>query len=403
MMEPAPGSMRAAFVRGAVLALLAGSAAGLLAQPQIPDAGRLLQETRPAPATPQRTAPDVRIEEPAAAPADHGPRIRVSRVRITGATVIQEGELHALVADAEGKELTLGELRALADRISQHYRTRGYLLTRAYVPAQDVTEGTVQIAVVEGRLGEVAVDNRAALGGAALAPLDRLRAGGVAQGRDLERELLLMSELPGVEVKSTLRPGATPGASDLLVEVTPGPRWTGSVEADNYGDRYSGRYRAGGTLNLNNPLRLGDQATLRAIASDEGMRYLRGSYQLPVSSSGTRVGIAVSAMRYRLGKELAPLGARGDARVASAYALHPSCAAAHSTSTRNCSSTTSGWRTRSTRRPPGRAQARQLDAGPCRRCAGRPARREQLLLRLHARRRGARSGHPRTRRTHRTH
>ena len=59
------------------------------------------------------------------------------------------------------------------------------------------------------------------------------------------------------------------------------------------------------------------------MASDEGMTYLRGSYQLPVNGQGTRLGLAGSDMHYRLGKELARLGAEGDAQVGSLYATHP--------------------------------------------------------------------------------
>ena len=310
-------------IRQVLAALLATAIGTALAQQPMPDAGRLLQETRPPPSLPQREAPKIGIEEAAGLAAPEGERIHVARLRITGATLFPEPELHALVADAEGKELSLGELRRLAERVTQYYRSRGYLLARAYLPSQDVVKGEVQLAVLEGRLGEVRVDNAAGLGGAALAPLDRLRSGEAARSDVLERNLLLLSDLPGLEVKSTLRPGATLGASDLLVEVATARRLTGSLDFDTFGNRFSGKYRLGGTVNFNNPLRLGDQATLRALVSDERMTYLRGSYQLPVNGRGTRVGIAVSDMRYRLGKDLAPLDAEGQARSASLYAMHP--------------------------------------------------------------------------------
>lgn len=315
--------MPRSFLPHAVAVILATATAAVLAQQQVPDAGRLLQQATPPPSLPQRDAPKIEIEEAPAARAPEGPLIHVARLRITGATVFTEPELHALVADGEGKELSLGGLRGLAERVTQHYRSHGYLLARAYLPAQDVTHGEVQIAVLEGRLGEVNVDNTAGVGGAALAPLAQLHPGEVAHGRALERNLLLLSDLPGVEVKSTLKPGATLGASDLLVDVAPGRRVTGSVDFDTFGDRFSGQYRVSGTVNFNNPLRLGDQATLRAMASDEGMTYWRGSYQLPVNGQGTRLGIAGSDMHYRLGKDLAPLDAEGDAQVGSLYAMHP--------------------------------------------------------------------------------
>lgn len=303
---------------------LALPSAVALAQ-QAPDAGRLLEQNRPPPGPPPAESPDLDLRPPEAPPetAPGGPRLRVERLTITGATRFPETELHALVADAEGRELTLAELRERAARITRHYRAHGYLLARAYLPAQTVRGGTVEIAIVEGRLAAVDVKNRANLRGAALAPLESLADGDPARAGELERKLLLLSDLPGTKVQSTLRPGATAGTSDLLVDVEAGRRLAGSLDADNHGDRYSGRKRLGGNVQWNNPLRLGDQASLRLSGSENALAYGRLAYQLPVSSHGTRVGLAASWMRYELGEELAPLEATGNARTASAYLLHP--------------------------------------------------------------------------------
>jgi hemolysin activation/secretion protein len=307
--------------RQAVLAaiILASSAQAQ----QVPDAGRLLEEVRPAPALPQRELPKIEIDEAPGSEIADGLRIPVTHVRITGATLFPESDLHALIADAEGKELALGDLRALAARLTQHYRSHGYLLARAYLPAQDVKNGEVNIGILEGRLGQIEIHNGAGIGGAALAPLSPLGEDAVTRDSTLERGLLLLSDVPGVEVKSTLRPGATPGTSDLLVDVAPGRRITGSVDADNFGDRFSGQSRLGATANVNNPLQLGDQVSLRAVVSDEGMTYVRGSYQLPVNRWGTRVGLAASDVHYHLGKSVAVLDATGEARTSSLYLQHP--------------------------------------------------------------------------------
>lgn len=304
---------------------LAMALPGGLAQAQAvrPDAGRLLEQLRPPPESPPSQAPEIHDEE-ASPPADSGgPRLRVERLDVVGAARFSEAELHALVADAEGKDLSLPELQRLAGRITRHYRERGYLLARAYLPAQAVRDGVVRIAVLEGRLGKVDVNDPIGLGGAALAPLGRLQTGDPAEAGALERNLLLLSDLPGNKVQATLRPGATVGTTDLLVDVAPGARIAGSLEADNYGDRFSGRKRLGAGLQFNNPLRLGDQASLRALASEGGLAYGRLAYQLPISAYGTRFGVAASWMHYSLGEELAPLDASGRAQTSSAYLLHP--------------------------------------------------------------------------------
>lgn len=288
-----------------------------------PDAGRLLEQIRPSPTLPQGGPPDIRREE-APTPADgDGPRIRVRRLRITGVTRFAEAELHALIAGGEGRELSLGDLQSLAERLTNHYRAHGFLLARAYLPAQDVVNGEIEIAVLEGRLGRLIVSDTSGLGGSALAPLSLVSAGEVAHGQSIERSLLLLSDLPGTEVRSTLRPGATVGTTDLLVDVAPGRRVAGSVDVDTYGNRYSGRNRIGASITANNPLGIGDQASLRSVASDEGLKYARAAYQAPVNAWGTRIGLAVAEMSYSLGKDFAPLQVNGEATTRSAYGLHP--------------------------------------------------------------------------------
>jgi hemolysin activation/secretion protein len=137
----------------------------------------------------------------------------------------------------------------------------------------------------------------------------------------LERRLLLLSDIPGVRVKSTLAPGAQVGTSDLIVDIAPGPRVSGSVEADNSGNRYTGAYRAGGSINLNNATGIGDLVSLRLLASQGGLAYGRASYQAPVG--GGILGAAYTHLRYQLGREFERLDADGTANIFSVFGSYP--------------------------------------------------------------------------------
>lgn len=301
--------------------LLAANQPG--AAQSVPDAGRLLEQIRPALSLPRFDAPKIQIEERVGNDSSDGVRIRLSRLRISGATRFDQAELQSLVTDAEGQDLSLGELQQLAARLTGHYRSRGFFLARAYLPAQEINNGEVEIAILEGRLGQIDINNSAGVIGAALAPLTQLLRGDLAHDATLERNLLLLSDVPGVEVQSTLKPGLTLGASDLLVDVTDGRAITGSLDLNSFGDRFSGQYRLGGVIDLNNPWHLGDQMSLRIMTSDEQMSYLRAAYQLPINALGTRIGVAGSEMHYRLGGTVASLNAHGEARTGSVYLLHP--------------------------------------------------------------------------------
>jgi hemolysin activation/secretion protein len=297
--------------------------AGVPAYGAPPDAGQMLEGLRPPPVLPPPAAPATRIEEQAVTNLPDGMRITVKALRISGQSVFPEAELRALVEDGVGKELSLAELSQLAGRITRYYRQRGYLVARAYLPAQDIRDGRVEIAILEGLLGKVGVNNSAALADSALAPVSALPTGKPLRSDDLEGSLLKLSDLPGVEVKSTLKPGESIGTSDLLVEVAPGRAVTGSLDFDTYGNRYSGASRLGGSLYINNPLNRGDQVSLRAQTSGARLAYGLAGYQLPVGNYGTRIGAAWSEMRYRLGEDFASLDAAGAASVGSIHVLHP--------------------------------------------------------------------------------
>lgn len=257
-----------------------------------------------------------------ATPGAEEKKILVRNLLITGAKVFTAAELIAITGFTPGTELTLTELKAMASKITTHYAKNGYFVGRAFLPAQQIQDGVVTIEVSEGKYGKIVLRNQTSLDDAqANALLGGLNSGDPIINDPLESRLLLLSDVPGVNVKSTLVPGDAPGTSDLLVDLTPGKRVSGSVDADNGGNYYTGEYRVGATVNLNNPLGLGDVASVRAVTSGTGMNYGRLSYQLPVGKA--TVGVSYSWLKYELGQEFKPLQANGTAQVASIYGIYP--------------------------------------------------------------------------------
>ncbi|MHB0918598.1 MAG: ShlB/FhaC/HecB family hemolysin secretion/activation protein [Thiobacillus sp.] len=286
---------------------------------QIPSAGSQLQQIPPTPA-PEQPAPKLSIEPSsvAASPAADTVKITVNRLIVTGARVYSEAELLALTGFEPGSTLTLTELRSMAAKIADHYHRNGYFVAQAYLPAQDIENGAVTIAVIEGHYGKVILQNQSSLSDdMANRILKGLNSGDIIASAPLESRLLLLSDQPGVSVKSTLVPGTAPGTSDLIVELHPGKTISGSIDADNAGSRYTGEYRVGATVNLNNLAGLGDVASLRVLTSGSGLTYARISYQVPFGRAVA--GVAYSYLTYSLGREFEYLDANGTAEVATLY------------------------------------------------------------------------------------
>jgi hemolysin activation/secretion protein len=266
-------------------------------------AGSLLQQVEPRLA-PAPLPADTGLQiEPAPAPAlPPSEAFPVQRIEITGNSVFAAPMLLALVAQAEGQLLTLPQLGELTARITAYYRSQGYPLARAIIPAQTIAAGVVRIEVIEARYGKIRLDNSSAVDDAIFsAALSPLQSGQVIDQTALDRALLLINDVPGILVGATLEPGAQGGSSNLWVNLTPGPAVTGNAVFDNNGNRFTGRSRIGATLNLLNPLQGGDVLTLNGLSSGRGMNYVRVAYETLLNTQGFRLGGAYSALKYEMG------------------------------------------------------------------------------------------------------
>ena len=287
------------------------------------DAGSQVRQLPSAPERPPAELDLPTLQGAPLAPAeDTGPSVNVSRLELTGNTLFPEAELIAASGFTPGASLNLAQLRALAAEITAYYNARGYFLAQAYLPAQNVSSGTVTITVAEARYDQITIENSSRLGSnVAQGIVSGLGSGDVVSAAPLERRLLLLSDLPGVIVRSTLSPGTTAGTSNLNIAVLPGRRVTGSIEADNGGNRYTGTYRFGGTVNFENPAGIGDRLSVRAIASTGDLAFGRVAYQVPVGAA--TIGAAFSHLTYGLGREFNNLDADGTANIASLFGSYP--------------------------------------------------------------------------------
>lgn len=294
-----------------------------------PDAGSTLETLKSAPQPPPAPLPPIGVPQapkpPLTAP---GVRVRVSAFRFSGNTVFSTAELSGLVARFVGKEFDFAGLNQATAIITAHYRSRGYAVAHAYLPEQDIRHGVVEIAVLEGRLGKIRINQapqprlRPQVTERVLAPLANVP---LIEERTLERRLLLLNDLAGVRAQATLEPGRNVGEADLIVDVTDvGPRIRGSLEADNYGSRYTGEVRAGVSLQVIGPLGLGDQLAFRGLTSTNGgLQYGVLGYDVPVGADGWRAGVGYSALDYTLGRDFASLNAHGEARIWTATLAYP--------------------------------------------------------------------------------
>ena len=193
------------------------------------------------------------------------------------------------------------------------------------MPAQEIKDGVLVVNVLEGLVGEKTSLNRTELLQSQVNQfLSTIVVGEAVQARTIDRALLVLADTPGVgAARASLQPGASVGTSDLVIELDPGVPYSATLEADNFGNRYTGEYRLAASLAVNSPMKRGDQLTVRALASDQNMTYARAIYQVPLGGDGARLGVAYFDTRYRLAQEYSPTLGHGAATGASVYSNYP--------------------------------------------------------------------------------
>lgn len=259
-------------------------------------------------------------EEPA---SGSEPAFYVAGFRFTGNTAFTQEELSLLLDEKAGRELTLPELEEAAARIARFYRDRGYLFAGAHVPPQEVVDGVVEIAIVEGRYGQVVLDNASALrDGTARALLGSVRPGALIEEGALDRAIRLLNETPGVRARASLRAGSEAGTSDLTVQLSKTRAVNTRITVDNAGSVYVQRTRTAVSVDLDNLVGLGDQLAVRWIGAGSGMSHWHVGYEAYLGAPW-RWGVSYSSPWYKLGEAFDVLDATGKGDMVQLTARYP--------------------------------------------------------------------------------
>lgn len=253
-----------------------------------------LQQREAAPAATQRDA------RPGAAAADAGPSFVLQRVRFTSSRHLKREQLAALTQPLLGRPIHWSDLQALLERVNKLYRELGIHTAAATLPEQQVQDGTVVVQLVEGRLGQVKVEQNNYLSDTWVqAWVNDVKPGSDVDARRLEADLARFNRINDAKLQAALRAGQGFGETDLVLSVQEPARTSGQVFVDNYGYRSTGRAEAGVVLRRQTLLTDGDRG-VGYVSGSQGTQALSLSYSAPAGASGWRFGGSAAANRTKM-------------------------------------------------------------------------------------------------------
>ncbi len=302
-------------------------------QSTIADPARAGEEFRQPDMMP-RVEPEIRVNRPQAVGAPDGAEkitFTLNSINVEGNSVYTGEELATVYQHRLGTTQSLADVYAIANELMLQYRNDGYILTQVVVPPQEIEGGNVTLRVVEGFIDQIRIEQSENAGNVNMANIEsyarQIRTGGPLNARDLERELLIINDLPGVTARSVLSPSpSVTGAADILIIVDYDPV-DGLIGLDNYGSRYLGPTQATGAVTLNSMLGLNEAITAQIvhapINSERELSYGALSYEQPVGPYGTRIRFSGTVADTEPGWNLDQFDVRGNAWTLSAGLVHP--------------------------------------------------------------------------------
>ena len=208
-----------------------------------------------------------------------------------------------LVRDQRSKRgITLGQIESVADKITNFYRERGFILAKAYIPRQEVREGIVNLTMQLGILGEVdAADNVIYKDSRLESVFDDLITKPVTNN-NIEERLYLINDFPGINVSGFFEPGTQVGDTKLNIKVNRENHYAANARIDNHGTKETGKTRLYADAYINNALGLGDylQIGLLNSSSPSNTTYYLFRYNTKVFDPRLSLDISASSNQFVL-------------------------------------------------------------------------------------------------------
>jgi len=189
--------------------------------------------------------------------------VQIDSIAFIGATLLSDSEKAGLTGPFVGRCLSMNHINEVVRATTNLYIERGYVTTRAFVPAQDLASRRLEIRVVEGEVESIRLNDDS--------PADRRRiamafpsgiVGKPLKLRDIEQGMDQLNRLPSGNAQLRIEPGEKVGSSRIVVTDQPGRMWRFRVGLDNSGQKSTGEIKAFASVDKDNLLGLGDMLSL---------------------------------------------------------------------------------------------------------------------------------------------
>jgi hemolysin activation/secretion protein len=166
-----------------------------------------------------------------------GPRFSVTQYLINGNTILPPAALGQAVTNIDGAfgtNVGFDGIETVVTELGKVYHERGYVTVAVDVPQQKLTNATVKLQVLEGRLADIKIaGNRYFSSNNVMRALPSLHTNMVLNGPIFNAELNRANASQDRQIYPVIGPGSEPGASELTLNVKDRLPFHSKLEFDN--------------------------------------------------------------------------------------------------------------------------------------------------------------------------
>jgi hemolysin activation/secretion protein len=264
-----------------------------------------------------------KIEQPPAQetePSTSQEKTLIKQIIVTGVTLIKQKDVDSIVSANSNKELYMRDMQKIADLITDLYRKKGYVTSRAYLPPQKIESGVLEVRVVEGITGDINIKGNRYFKTALLRNKITLKKGDPFDYEILKKGMSRINEQPDLNAKAVLAPGKEPGTTDVVLEIKDKLPIHAGFTYDNYASRFLDKDRIKTTVSHNNLLGFEDIFTMQyQLTEGENYTLVSANYLFPATES-LKLGLFAARTTLALRRDYEDLSARGKSKYYSVFA-----------------------------------------------------------------------------------
>jgi hemolysin activation/secretion protein len=220
-------------------------------------------------------------------------QIVVKRFDVVGSSVFSQEELTNAIKSYQNRPLTLPELFQARSAITKLYTDKGYVNSGAYIPPQELNNGTVKIAILEGQLEGINITGTKHLNPSYIEKRISAAAGVPVNVDSLLEALQLLRLDPLIaNVSAELSAGVRPGTSLLDIEIKEADVFNLSASYNNGRSPSVGTIQRSVGLNYGNLLGFGDKFNFN-YTNTKGSNSFDFTYGFPFNAKNGTVRMAV--------------------------------------------------------------------------------------------------------------